>query len=391
MKLLKEQIFLLLLIFLIYLNTCLAQESQIKSLPENYLDYDKLFKNNLDSTKIFGLGEFTHGGTEPFEVKSSIIKYLISKKDFKILFLELDDPALRQIDSFLLDNKSYNQIFLDTIFRKAFSETLLNCQEIKDLIIWIKKYNMDNPANKVKLKGIDLCDNFVYFKENYFSKNEYLKIKNDNPKKKTINLNEQYEIIKRWFNENELVLRERFSEDKYNQLLQDINNYEANVNSEKDGGSRNRSMVQLRDSVMALNVIREASQKSIIWAHNAHVASTGLSLNLFFARNLGYYLKNKYESAYSCLLTEFSESAIINAQPKNKFKIKKKNPHNHAIGYLMRNQIDDIGFFDVKDITLPRLITNIGLEGRRLISTINSKSFDFIIIFKRVTPSKRLE
>ena len=118
--------------------------------PEGDLKDLSRFGESVGNSKIVGLGETTHGTHEIFTMKHRVIKYLIKAKSFNIIAFESNKPETALINQYIQGGSGNPKALLKGIYFWTW-----NTQEILDLIIWLRAYNIKN-EKKVQFFGIDI-------------------------------------------------------------------------------------------------------------------------------------------------------------------------------------------------------------------------------------------
>ncbi|MBB4824793.1 erythromycin esterase [Sporosarcina luteola] len=127
-------------------------ESQVKPLktidPTQPFDDLKPFKDMIGSADYVGLGESTHGSSEIFTLKFRLVKYLVTEMGFTNFGLEEDWGNGLKLNEYIQTGKGNPREFLSLLYP---------ADEIIAMIDWMKDYNAD-PSNEKKIQfiGLDL-------------------------------------------------------------------------------------------------------------------------------------------------------------------------------------------------------------------------------------------
>lgn len=106
--------------------------------------------NELRGKRIVGLGEASHGTKEFYVQKARIIKFLISKCDFKLLAFEVPGSMMVPINKYLQTGEGNLKELMKGM-------VLYNTEEIYNLFQLIRQYNKGKTSeNTVVLIGVDL-------------------------------------------------------------------------------------------------------------------------------------------------------------------------------------------------------------------------------------------
>jgi len=276
--------------------------------------------------QIIGLGEATHGTKEFFELKHRLLQYLVENHNVRALGVEFDFRfgSSLYIDRFVTEGKGD----LNTLFSHLYW-THRN-QELKDLILWMRKHNNDKKENeKVHFLGIDsqldiwyvdhLIDELQGFDIKLFEYTHELlnqlkcfgKIDHKNMSSDTYNqikslLTQLKELTHSYFIENpsdaEAINRKLMIHLIESYLL----SHELRFLLTQKQNVRDRHMA---DHCLWLKSFLEDHQKVAVWAHNSHVAK-----NPHYTSDggpaMGEYLKRKMGPAYLSIATSFSNGCF---------------------------------------------------------------------------------
>lgn len=106
--------------------------------------------NELRGKRIVGLGEASHGTKEFYVHKARIIKFLISKCDFKLLAFEVPGSMMVPINKYLQTGEGNLKELMKGM-------VLYSTEEIYNLFQLIRQHNKGKTSgNKVVLIGVDL-------------------------------------------------------------------------------------------------------------------------------------------------------------------------------------------------------------------------------------------
>ncbi|WP_299291576.1 erythromycin esterase family protein [uncultured Mucilaginibacter sp.] len=311
----KKQYFTICFILSLCLS-CLnvvAQKNLISSLNEaviplqttkadsSFGDLQKLDKV-IAEKRIVALGEATHGTSEFFTTKERMIKYLITVYGFKTIVFEADFAGTFAMNDYVLYGKG--------TVKEGFSKMILGIyynKEFLNLVEWVRNYNLNKPTgDQVKFYGCDM--------QFAFNSGETLKGKLT---KLGISLSPQaakgLEFITRWAfvkpDKETLSLLESLKTELSASIAGDIpskrsadhqiiNSVIQTIDYAKAAPLQYNLNI-IRDKYMADNISwiydHENQNKTIIWAHNQHIAKdVTLNNNL----PMGYYVNEKFGAGY---------------------------------------------------------------------------------------------
>lgn len=127
------------------------------------------FEKMDDSVRLVGLGALQGRLKEPTALNNAIAAYLIKKKGFNKILLNLSNWELRPFNSYMFSDKEFVVSEFDSLFNKSFKETSYNTKEFKKFFMWIKNYNLSNKANRVLLMG----GGFLEGRSKFLEMNDY--------------------------------------------------------------------------------------------------------------------------------------------------------------------------------------------------------------------------
>lgn len=104
------------------------------------------------------LGEASHGTTEYYVWRARISKRLIEEKAFRFIAVEGDWTAAYEVNKFIKDLPGAGTDAREVLASfDRWPPWMWNNEEVKDLITWLREYNMDQPEHeRVGFFGIDV-------------------------------------------------------------------------------------------------------------------------------------------------------------------------------------------------------------------------------------------
>ncbi len=148
-------------------STVFAQSDLITALnnhviPIRTLDPEENFEDLrpldalLRDKRIIGLGEATHGTQEFSLYKDRMIRYLITNHDFRTIILEADFTGTQFLDDYVVYGKGSIRDGIE-----GGINSMLSTPEFIDMVKWIKTYNETKPmGEKVRFYGCDMQHSF---------------------------------------------------------------------------------------------------------------------------------------------------------------------------------------------------------------------------------------
>lgn len=270
-----------------------------------------------DNIQVVGLGEVSHGVYEPLAFKAKMVQYLVTKRGYRQLLLELSDiGTVRPIRLYLLDNNIKDLSVIDSLV--AGMSVMPSAAAIyRELFRWLKQYNLLHPREMVQIMGFDLNLDAVFL--NYFMYN-YL-IPYDNVRahqllshwgRGDIGDSTKMASLYTWYLDHKSKLSKDLSKAEFGYLERQIqlNRYSIQDFILKSNGEFLKANIY-RDSILANNVTNlSGTQKTIVWAHNSHIYAGG--------QYMGMYLNRYYGEKYYVLMTDFSGKAKVYVADKSK-------------------------------------------------------------------------
>ncbi len=334
----------------------------------------------LKDAKIVGLGEATHGTKEFFQLKHRIFKYLVENYGFKAFGFEADMGESIYIDRYVTNGEGNLNYLMTTKMHFWTWRT----QEVKDLLEWMRQYNIGKPeANKIHYIGFD-SQNLTYQPDlilEYFNRvkpafvSQILPaiqmIKNiGNTSQamvssyyKNISRNRKVEIAdslndaltKITAIKNELISKS--SDFEYQTVRQLVVNL-IQANDVIYSATHSDYSINYRDKYMADNAVWISNlfglnSKIAIWAHDGHVANDPI---YWGGGSMGSYLRNQLGNLYQIVGFSFSKGYFeAVSQSGNYFtglKVQLINtaPLKNSLNYILFNAKYDNFILKTSDI-----------------------------------------
>ncbi|MFE6456658.1 erythromycin esterase family protein [Streptomyces cinereoruber] len=111
------------------------------------------FGRMVGDARVVGLGEATHSSHEFFTVKQRVLRYLVEEKGFRAFAPEAPWSTGLRLDAYLLRGEGDLKRITDEEFRGAYR--WWNNAGYRDLLRWIRAYNVENPEDPVRFVGDD--------------------------------------------------------------------------------------------------------------------------------------------------------------------------------------------------------------------------------------------
>ncbi|MFE3907868.1 erythromycin esterase family protein [Streptomyces sp. NPDC059153] len=107
----------------------------------------------VGDARVVGLGEATHSSHEFFTVKHRVFRYLVEEKGFRAFALEAPWSTGLRLDAYLLRGEGDLKQIMDEEFQGTYR--FWNNAEYRDLLQWMRAYNVKHPKDPVRFVGDD--------------------------------------------------------------------------------------------------------------------------------------------------------------------------------------------------------------------------------------------
>jgi erythromycin esterase len=283
----------------------------------------------METKQVVGLGEGTHGTSEFQTVRAYITRYLCTEKGFRVVCLENSYGWCVELNNYVQTGQGN----LDTLMKKNLLGMWQNA-EIRSLLEWMKQYNHSHKA-KLQLAGMDYSETSTSARiiQSFVQKinNTALSVMTDslltraaymdaaysdfNNAKSTYawkdvldNGVKAYELnlrIKKTLDSLKQEVTTRLSADEVKSLYTALYNTELAYYSIYKPVKEN--VDASRDEIMA-NMVKRIKEdnggaKTIVWAHNAHMAKGKVFEEDNNGGGTGSFLESYYPGAYYVLGT----------------------------------------------------------------------------------------
>jgi erythromycin esterase-like protein len=405
------------------------------------------FNNKLDSVKVVGLGEATHGDKTTFAFNFNMVKYLVAQRGYRILLLEGPNSTYMPLDNFIKSDSAYTLAEIDTLVNKSFPPGASRDRQTAALIKWLKDYNLAHATQKVRLKGMSLdISPTAYLLNTYIKPYDAASAAKLVAKWKRPGYNrlDAWDDIFKWQDEHAQLIngltgtiRQNLSNDFNNDRLsiefymsidytplkhEKDGRYTVNVNGEwetvsadnfyvkmrnnpdylKNGPQgRIAQMWAMRDSLMATYVIQgTGALKSIVWAHDYHVLKyvvKGGKSEYGYHLSMGDYLNRAYGGEYFVTITNYAKGGNIRGFGKQMTIKKAHNPMDgQTVVKLLKEKFGfDMGIaFSTDLIGLSKynaVMYTADITGNFSLNAIPWSSFDAIAILGALYPTDLIQ
>lgn len=380
--------FLVILAFGCSDQICVAQ-STLQNQPGINSDLHLLI-DQIATKKIIGLGESTHGSKEFSEIRSMMVKTLVSQYGYNAFVLEAEYIPCLKINEYILTGKGDPKQLL---FGVRFWPWIH--QDFLDLLIWLKNYNQCNPSNPVQFFGMDsqyakihatkeiIFEKFPDHAQNIFDITEGKEKRNHKIKllrklsEKKIDVKETQQREWQYFIFCQIHILSQLSPVLYN--------------------SRDENMAGM---VEIIHKSMGNDAKMILWTHNGHINKNGPSLQN--RTGMGFHLKKVFHENYVAVAMDFKEGRFIAVDYENKNERKPEvfllKPFETTFASVTTFDDNTFLWFDCKNIN-NLVLNSIGAvytikpeKGNAYyLKTKGNKSFDYLILIKNSSPINLLQ
>ncbi|WP_369211410.1 erythromycin esterase family protein [Streptomyces flavofungini] len=111
------------------------------------------FGRMVGDARVVGLGEATHSSHEFFTVKHRVFRYLVQEKGFRAFALEAPWSTGLRLNDYLLRGQGDLKQIMDEEFQGTYR--WWNNTEYRDLLQWMRAYNVKHPKDPVRFVGDD--------------------------------------------------------------------------------------------------------------------------------------------------------------------------------------------------------------------------------------------
>lgn len=392
--------------FLLITSTVLGQKTPVGSHLELADSDSEKIRDHLginDDLKVLALGEFSHGVSNIYDIKSHLIEILVSDSNKPLLVgIEAPWPEVQLINEYLLGKRQDLNCILKQLFFFSF-----NSEEFRDFILHIKDLNRSRAnLTPILLFGFDIQSPYLSLKnirknllkeDSRSDKNERLAANIDTLLSYFTSLNnevyshtflpEDFELI-RELSSPILKLQERSSNIVLDKNLKNYSFF-LELNDPDKAAWDVEKMSLIRDSLMSATILDEITSKNrlLIIAHNDHIRVTENN----HSKTVGMFLNDEIGSSYISIGT-LAAGGTYTAYDPSKGKMSKSNQ-------LMKDslsfeyQFDDPGIntvlIDTKNAS-PRGFKRyrsvpFGAIDKQFIDSDPLLDFDFLIYLKNET------
>lgn len=241
-------------------------------------------KSFVGDARIVSLGECTHGTSEVFKIKHRLLEFLATEMDFRIFSIEANMGETQAINQYVLDGWGDPKRLLDTMYFWTW-----NTQEVLDMMVWMRSYNIKNPTKKLQFTGFDMqsgkgsADILSLFTKKYAPDMALL---TDSIASQVIRiqkrrlvavgptvfsvLEKNLETLAQYLEQHKTNIIEKTGKREYEWLAHNItllHQFRQLAEAKSNYNIRDKSMAENVEWLLKQN----PGQKIVLWAHNGHV------------------------------------------------------------------------------------------------------------------------
>jgi erythromycin esterase len=286
----------------------------------------------VGDARIVSLGEATHGTREFFEMKHRIFEFLVREMGFTVFAIESEWAEANRVNDYVRGGTGSARVALTGMYFWTW-----NTQEVVDLIEWMRAYNAD-PANPRKLSfvGIDsqyptmAMDDVEAFLQRADSDGAAMAaaryaclrphsntVRGGSPLIAYASLSNgekeqcraKVEEVHTYVEARRAALQAATSEGEYEMALRSarLAVQGEDVRAGREGMARDRYMAE--NAAWWLDQ-SGAGARMVIWAHNAHVSTTGAWMGAHLRQQFGDAMRvmgfSFYQGSFTALNLEIS-------------------------------------------------------------------------------------
>ncbi len=315
----KIFILLVLLFPVCMVNGQLVEKIAGESVEEGIHNVERLLHQQIpDSVCLVGVGDVSSLSRQSVQFNTALMAYLISKRGFRQVFLVHEDWLMRPLNEYLRNDKRLDTDRIDSLMAVSLVHSVHRTNEFKSFLIWLKKYNLQHKEDPVDVLGVGSDDPIPvsYFLATYIVPLDKERGLSFARKWYTDNFTEDqtWADIKRWY---DLMRRDRtFFNSNPDLLLQMKEDIDRNDRVKKalSPGLGLPESVNDRLRLIADWVLEKIGNKAILYSDNGHIARSGYVLSYTITgTSPGLLLHNRLKGNYYASLTDFRDSAFLNA------------------------------------------------------------------------------
>ncbi len=283
-----------------------------------------------ERVRVLGIGEATHGSRELNDARLALTRRLVEKHGYRIVALEGSVDRLRLLEPYVNGNSPLTP----EISRLLASGIWIGMRSRRELVEWIRGWNLQHPDDRVRIVGVDPQDAIsTHQRLGTFLARAY----GDDVRKRWQSAESELKAA----DEQSLVFGDSSVDPLVRQFLMEITAMleldsallttrygTRDVQAARDAahellefsdfnGREGSTISHSRDWYMAARVLAALDQAgpqshAVYWAHNAHVAHVPGSM-----RTTGSVLRSVLGCQYGALALTFGEGTVLAQMPND--------------------------------------------------------------------------
>ena len=301
------------ILFLLFLSAFSTSAQRVQHIAQLSIDsgiteVETLMKNKIaDHVELVGIGDIATWVKETQRFNTALSAFLISKKNFKNIFLPVDEWQIRPLNSYLLSTSPLDTVVVDSLLQNYLSDpTAYATVQFRSFIFWLKEHNLSHPGNLVNLFGIYTTETIPhsYFLAAYIypidkSSGAKLAKKWDDF---VFNPTDAYKDIEEWCLQ---MKHSNLPKDKralVERCEMDIAHNKARLIVESMEQKFSAEVVSKYNNYVAGRILERSSEKSILFAANSTVAKSDFLSSSFIdnsaVHTIGKLLQMQLKTGY---------------------------------------------------------------------------------------------
>ncbi len=252
-------------------------------------------KSLFDDKEIIGMGEATHGTKEFFDIKAKFFKFLVTNCNYKVIAIEASTGGCSYINDYIQTGRGD----IDSVMQR-FDFWVWNTEEVKELVLWMKDYNLQNTEEeKICFYGFDMQNTYspVEYICDFFESHKFPKYKELLVSARPILTKSKIQIeglvydrtskfsdtlsvfsihLKKWLADNEALIETTYSRKQFEKINLCAESFFQSAAKPNALVSLN-ALWKYRDSCMGKNIVtiqKMEKAKMFLWAHNDHITNS---------------------------------------------------------------------------------------------------------------------
>jgi erythromycin esterase len=347
----------------------------------------------LTRAQVVGLGEVTHGSHEDMAFKASLIRSMVAQQGVQMLALEANRSVGKRLQQFVAPNSTETDV--QAALRDSGIYTIYRCEALGDLLLWLQGWNR-TAVQPVQVVGIDVQDPgrdaraaLAGLAQRDSTRAEGLgqaldELRQDSlPPVGQLFAQASRSQWQRWLDTAqalETALLEVDAEtdalDAAYALRMALHSFEFDVGTATLPADLPPEAFTRRDAAMAERLLRARrhAERTVLWAHDAHVASNGYDMFAAQAPTVGQILRHRLGTpGYQSLNFSYRQASFhahglqANGAPdfKGPFKLWRVTAGSGSLGAAMAAAVPHSFWVDLDALPADRWALSFRMEPYR--------------------------